>query len=184
MSDRIITWSLATRYPNGAYNTTIRLDKIQEIFNLFGQYWRCQFTRVNRNARINIIQSNRSLGKNVFATAGGNTINLDPIANYGRSVYITAIVLLHEFGHLAGGSSHSSDPTGLMSPNGGTSGGWQQSDARWFRAYQLRGAYPPPGVIRSTFVSMASAEPEPVVDLQFGCGGFRWHDFVFGVNAP
>lgn len=185
MADRQITWSLATRYRNGAYNSTIRLDKIQDIFNLFGQYWQCTFTRVTRNARINIIQSDRALGRNVFATAGGSTINLDPAANYGSSVYTTAIVLLHEFGHLAGGSSHSGDPAGLMSPNGGTSGGWLQSDARWFRAYQFRGAFPPPGIIRSTFAGVASTgRIEELPELKFGCGGHNWFDWLYRHPAP
>jgi len=170
MTDRVITWALGTRYRNGAYNSTIRLDALQSIFDLFGRHWQCTFPRVTRNARINIIQSDRLLGRNVFATAGGNTINLDPQANYGRSVYTTAIVILHEFGHLAGGGSHSNDPAGLMSFNGGTSGGWLPSDARWFRAYQLRGAFPPPGIIRATFAGVASTGTvEELPELAFGC---------------
>jgi hypothetical protein len=184
MADRVITWSLATRYRNGAYNSTIRLDAIQPIFDLFGRYWQCIFPRVTRNARINIIQSDRSLGRNVFANVGGNTINLDPQANYGRSVYTTAIVFLHEFGHLAGGGSHSRDSAGLMSVNGGTSGGWSPSDAPWFRAYQLRGAFPPLGIIRSTFASVASTgRTEELPEIQFGCK-HNWFDWFGQHPAP
>jgi hypothetical protein len=184
MADRIITWSLASRYRNGAYNSTIRLDAIQSIFDLFGRYWQCTFHRASRNARINITQSDRPLGRNVFATASGNTVNLDPLANYGKSVYTTAIVILHEFAHLAGGSSHNSDPAGLMSVNGGTSGGWIPSDGRWLRAYPLRGAFPPPGIIRSTFASVASTGmTEELPEIQFGCK-HNWFDWIYRHPAP
>jgi hypothetical protein len=184
MADRVITWALSTQYRNGLYNSTIRLDSIQPIFDLFGRYWQCAFTRVTRNARINITQSDRALGRNVFATARGNTINLDPLANYGKSVYTTAIVLLHEFGHLAGGSSHNSDPAGLLSFNGGSSGGWMPSDARWFRAYQLRGAFPPPGIIRATFANVSSfGVSEPAIPLAFGCK-HNWFDWIYRHQAP
>ena len=184
MADRVITWALGTRYRNGLYNSTIRLDSIQPIFDLFGRYWQCTFTRVTRNARINIIQSDRALGRNVFATAGGNTINLDPLANYGKSVYTTGIVLLHEFGHLSGGGSHSRDAAGLMSGNGGTSGGWLPSDAPWFRAYKLRGAFPPPGIIRATFAGVASrGGVEELPELQFGCK-HNWSPMDWFHSAP
>jgi hypothetical protein len=193
--DREITYQLQTLYRNGSYNSTIRLDFIQPIFDYMAETKAIRFRRVSQGARLIIEQSNRSKGKNVFAWAGGNKISLSPDANYGRSVYTTAVVLCHEFLHCAGGSSHSKKAEPLMAANGGTTGGFTALDEPWWKAYAWKGsARPEAGGLRKRFGSAQTLEgrdlsgEEIAIEKLFsssGCGcEMSWLELFFGVMEP
>lgn len=195
LGDREITYQLQTLYKSGAYNSTIRLDFMQPIFDYMAETKAIRFRRVSRNARLIIEQSNRSKGKNVFAWANGNKISLSPDANYGRSVYTTAVVLCHEFLHCAGGSLHSKKAEPLMAANGGTTGGFTALDEPWWRAYAWRGsARPEVGGLKKRFGSVQTLEgrdlsvEEVAIEKLFssrGCGcEMSWIERFFGVMEP
>lgn len=185
MADRIITWSLATQYRNGAYNSTFRFDMIQAAFDHMARYWQVSFPRVSRGARVSIVQANTSKNPTWAAWTSGNTIHISPTFNFARDPRICAKVILHEFCHAAGGGSHSSNPAALMAPNGGTSDGWVQDDLRWLRAYKLRGGLPPVGSLNEfrnvTTKGLASAYADEV-ELAFGCN--HWSIFDWFRKAP
>jgi hypothetical protein len=167
MSDRIITWSLATQYRNGAYNSTFRFDMIQAAFDHMARYWQVSFPRVTRGARVSIVQANTSRNPTWAAWTSGTTIYISPTFNFGRNARISVKTVLHEFGHAAGGGSHSRDPNALMAPDGGLANGWVADDLRWLRAYKLRGGMPPIGSLNE-FNTVASAGTDEV-ELAFGC---------------
>ena len=172
MADREITWSLATLYKNGAYNSTFRFDMIQPAFDHMARYWQLVFKRVTRGARLSIIQANTSKNPTWAAWTNGNTIYISPTFNFGRNARICAKVILHEFAHAAGGGSHSSNPDALMAPDGGRGNGWIEDDLRWLRAYKLRGGMPPRGSLNEfnqvAFVPDMQSE-EDLPELKFGC---------------
>ena len=195
--DREITYRLQTLYPNGTYNSTIRLDFIQPIFDYMAETKAIRFRRARpgESAGLIIEQSNRSKGTNIFAWASGNKISLSPNANYGRSVYTTAVVLCHEFLHCAGGSSHSKKPGPLMSFNGGTTGGFTSLDEPWWKAYAWKGsARPEVGGLRKRFGGVQAFDGRELSAEEFaieklfrsgGCGcEMSWAEFLFGVMEP
>lgn len=154
-SDREITWSLATQYKDGSYQGTFRFDIIESAFNHMAQYFKVRFRRTTRGGSVLVLQSSKPpKNLDIAAWVSGNTIYISPVYNFGRSASLTAKVILHEFGHIGNGSSHSKDSEALMSGNTGTSGGWVQDDLKWFNKYKLRGALPPRGSIRNTFSLM------------------------------
>ena len=150
MGDIIITWSLATLYRSGAYNSTYTYDVIQNAFDLTCRYFKLQMPRVSRGGNIRIIQSNVNRN-NWAAWTTGNTIYISPTFDFGRSRRRCGKVVVHEFGHVGNGINHSRDPEALMAADGGTSQGWVQDDLRWFGRYRLRGAMPPRGIFATTF---------------------------------
>ena len=157
MSDRRITWSLATLFRNGAYNSTFTFDVIQPAFDLVCQYFHLQMPRVEKNGQVRVIQSN--VNKNNWAAwTTGSTIYISPAFDFGRSRRRCAKVAVHEFGHIGNGTSHSNNPEALMSSDGGTSQGWVQDDLRWFGRYKLRGAMPPREIFAKTFGTMEMNE--------------------------
>jgi hypothetical protein len=179
MADRVITWSLASLYKNGAYNSTFRFDMIQPALDHMARYWQLAFPRVTRGARLSIIQANTSKNPTWAAWTNGNTIYISPTFNFGRNARICAKVILHEFAHAAGGGSHSSNSDALMAPNGGNSEGWIEDDLRWLRAYKLRGGMPPRGSLNE-FRSVAShgslATVSDDIELKFGCNHWSISD--------
>jgi hypothetical protein len=60
MADRRITWSLATQYRNGAYNSTFTFDVLQPAFDLVCRYFQLQMPRVSRGGNFQVIQSNQN----------------------------------------------------------------------------------------------------------------------------
>lgn len=155
MSDRRITWSLATQFRNGAYNSTFLFDVLQPAFDLVCRYFQLQMPRVSRGGNFQVIQSNQNKN-NWAAWTTGNTIFISPIFNFGRDRRRCAKVAVHEFGHFQMGTAHSSNPEALMSADGGTSQGWVQDDMRWFGRHRLRGEFPPRGIFATTFGAMAT----------------------------
>lgn len=187
--DREITYQLQTLYKNGAYNSTIRLDYIQPIFDYMAETKAIRFRRVTRGARLIIEQSNRSKGTSIFAWANGNKISLSPDANFSRSVYTTAVVFCHEFLHCAGGGAHSKKPEPLMSFNGGTTGGFLGDDDPWWRVYPWRGsARPEVGGLRKRFGGVQLTAAEASAERIFRSGGCgcetTFLERIFGVSAP
>ena len=150
MADRRITWSLATLFRTGAYNSTYTFDVIQPAFDLTCRYFQLQMPRVSSGGNIRVIQSN--VNKNNWAAwTTGNTIYISPTFNFGGNRRRCAKVAVHEFGHIGNGTSHSRDPEALMAADAGTSQGWVADDLRWFGRYKLRGALPPRGIFATTF---------------------------------
>lgn len=196
--DREIVYRLQSLYKNGAYNSTIRLDYMQPIFDYMSETKAIRFRRARpgENPRLIIEQSNRSKGTNIFAWANGNKISLSPDANYGKSVYTTAIVFCHEFLHCAGGSGHSKKVEPLMAFNGGTTGGFTPQDEPWWKVYQWRGAARPIlGGLRAKFGSVQSiqfgnvlSETEKEIERIFfkgGCGQeYSLRERLFGITPP
>lgn len=155
MSDKEITWSLATQYKDGTYQGTFRFDIIESAFNHMAQYFKVRFRRTTRGGSFLVLQSNKApKNPDIAAWVSGNTIYISPVYNFGKSASLSAKVILHEFGHIGNGSSHSKDSTALMFGNTGTSGGWVQDDLKWFGRYKLRTSMPPLGSIRDTFSLM------------------------------
>jgi hypothetical protein len=150
MADRQITWSLATLFRTGAYNSRFDFNAIQPAFDLTCRYFQLSMPRVSKNGQIRVIQSN--VNKNGWAAwTTGNTIYISPVFDFGMNRRRCAKVATHEFGHIGNGTSHSSNPEALMAADGGTSQGWVQDDLRWFGRYKLRGAMPPRGIFATTF---------------------------------
>jgi len=156
MSDRRITWSLATQFRNGAYNSTFTFDVLQPAFDLVCQYFQLQMPRVNRGGNFQVIQSNQNKN-NWAAWTTGNKIFISPTFNFGRDRRRCAKVAVHEFGHFTS-HAHSNNPEALMSADGGTSQGWVQDDLRWFGRHRLRGVFPPRGIFATTFGAMATSD--------------------------
>jgi len=158
MSDRRISWLLATQYRSGAYNSTFAFDVIKPAFDLVCQYFQLQMPRVSRGANVQVIQSNTNK-KNWAAWTTGSTIFISPTFNFGQDRRRCAKVIVHEFGHVGNGA-HSNNPEALMFHDSGTSNGWVQDDMRWFGKYKLRGAMPPRGIFATTFGAMQTGEYE------------------------
>jgi hypothetical protein len=155
MADRQITWSLATLFRTGAYNSTFAFDVIQPAFDLTCRYFQLSMPRVRSGGQIRVIQSN--VNKNGWAAwTTGNTIYISPVFDFGMNRRRCSKVVVHEFGHIGNGTSHSRDPQALMAADGGTSQGWVQDDLRWFGRYRLRGAMPPQGIFATAFEPTAS----------------------------
>jgi hypothetical protein len=135
---RVIRYSIATQYKNGAYNSTFEWGKIDRYLQAFERYWNVDFQRVTRNGNIMFLQSNTNLkgGPTVAAVAGGTTVRISPTFNFRNGPWC-GIVTLHETGHLYGGSAHNRDANGLMGPTGGK-GSILQSDYHWFRQWQWK----------------------------------------------
>jgi len=207
MADRLITWSLATQYRNGAYQGTFRFDQIQAALDHMSVHFRVRFRRVTRGGQFLVLQSSSQYrnDRNFAAWTLGSTIYISPIYDFKKLATWTAKVFLHEFGHLWGGGAHSNDPTALMNLNTGTSYGWVADDMRWFQRYNLRGALPPRGSIfeafrhvdnlppranLSAYGALSRAEMEndiPVQLLDSGCANRRgfmarvknyWHQYT------
>lgn len=175
MSDRRISWSLATLFRNGAYNSSYLFDVIQPAFDLTCRYFRLIMPRVNTNGNIRVIQSN--VNKNNWAAwVTGNTMYISPTFDFRQNPRRCAQVSVHEFGHFGNGTSHSRDPEALMAPDGGTSFGWVQDDLRWFGRYGLRGAMPPRGIFATTFGEVRSDEDNTPIPLGFANG--IWDRFL------
>jgi hypothetical protein len=156
MSDRTITWSLATLFRNGAYNSTFDFNVIQPAFDLVCRYFQLSMPRVRSGGSCRILQSN--VNKNNWAAwTTGNTIYISPTFNFGRDRRRCAKVVVHEFGHFTS-HAHSNNTEALMSADGGTSQGWVQDDMRWFSRHRLRGAMPPRGIFATTFGTMSMNE--------------------------
>lgn len=152
MSDREIKWALATQYRDGRYQETFRFDMIESALNHMSQYFQVRFKRVNKGWNFLVLQSNKApKNLNTAAWVSGNTIYISPVYNFGKSAALTAKVILHEFGHIGNGTSHSKDAEALMAPNAGISHGWVKDDLKWFNKYKLRAGLPPKGSIKNAF---------------------------------
>jgi hypothetical protein len=173
---RRITWSLATLFRNGTYNSTFTFDVIQPAFDLVSQYFQLQMPRVGKNGQVRVIQSN--VNKNNWAAwTTGLTIYISPVFDFGMNRRRCSKVVVHEFGHIGNGTSHSRDPQALMAADGGTSQGWVQDDMRWFGKYKLRGSMPPRGIFANTFGAMAMGE-ELIDKLPLGVANGVWDRFL------
>ncbi len=175
MSDRTITWSLATLFRNGSYNSTFDFGVIQPAFDLVCQYFQLSMPRVRSGGSCRIIQANTNKN-NWAAWTTGNTIYISPTFNFGRSRRRCAKVIVHEFGHFTS-HAHSNDPEALMSADGGTSQGWVQDDMRWFARHRLRGAMPPRGIFATTFGTMALSESQDE-KMPLGVANGVWDRFL------
>jgi hypothetical protein len=171
--NRTITWSLATLFRSGAYNSTFDFNVIQPAFDLTCQYFQLSMPRVRTGGNFRIIQSN--VNKNNWAAwTTGNTIYISPTFRFGLDRRRCAKVVVHEFGHFTSGA-HSNNPEALMSADGGTSQGWVQDDMRWFGRHKLRGSMPPRGIFATTFGgAMAMGEEDK---LPLGVANGIWHRF-------
>lgn len=140
---RIIKYTISTQYRNGVYQGTFLWGDVDRCLNFLGRYYNIRFVRAN-SGTLNIIQANYQISTpNAFAWTNGNRIYISPVANYGRSLALTLKVLVHEFGHAAGGGAHNPDPRAIMSANSGTANCIIESDARWFQAYQWKSTLRP-----------------------------------------
>lgn len=175
-SDRRITWSLATLFRNGSYNSTFTFDVIQPAFDLICRYFQLSMPRVGSGGQIRIIQSNTNKN-NWAAWTTGSTIYISPTFNFGKSRRRCAKVAVHEFGHIGNGTSHSSNPEALMSADGGTSQSWVKDDLRWFGKYRLRGAMPPAGIFATTFGVQSVTESQDD-DMPHGEANSFWSRFM------
>lgn len=150
MADRVMTWSLATLFRSGAYNSTFDFNVLEPAYNLVCQYFRLRMPRQRSGGSFRVIQAN--INKNNWAAwTTGSTIYISPTFRFGNDRRRCAKVAVHEFGHIGNGTSHSHNPEALMSADGGTSQGWVQDDLRWFGRYGLRGAMPPRGIFATVF---------------------------------
>lgn len=176
MADRRITWSLATLYRNGAYNSTFDYNIAQPAFDLACEYFQLQIARISSGGNFRIIQSN--INRNNWAAwTTSNIIYISPIFNFGRVARRCAKVIVHEFGHFTN-SGHSRDPEALMFADGGTSQGWVQDDLRWFGRHRLRGAMPPRGIFATRFGTQSPHKYQGVqkygeLDMFYGDSGFE-----------
>jgi hypothetical protein len=150
MADRVITWSLASLFRTGAYNSTFDFSVLEPAYNLVCQYFQLRMPRVRSGGNFRVLQSNTNKN-NWAAWTTGNTIYISPTFRFGNDRRRCAKVAVHEFGHIGNGTSHSSNPEALMAADGGTSQGWVQDDLRWFGRHKLRGAMPPRGIFATTF---------------------------------
>lgn len=186
MADRVITYSLATQFRNGSYNSTIRFDLMQPVLNYITQFKTVTFRRVTSNGNLRLIQANTSRGTDVFAWAGsGGPVYFSPVANYGRSAIVFAKVLLHELGHVYGSLAHRREAEPLMSPNAGTSNTVTILDYPYFQRFPWRSsARPVANDIRSIFAPMSTTEFDEEVEAyaaeEFSktcrCGSITWFE--------
>jgi thiol-disulfide isomerase/thioredoxin len=169
---RVIKYAIATQYKTGNYQSTFLWGEIDYYLTFMERYWNVDFQRVTKGYSLLIVQANYQLQPNAFAWAKGNTIHISPVANFGRNPRICGLVLCHEFGHCAGGSSHNAELAGIMSANGGTAGNFIPSDYRWYRPYQWRSSLRPeqePEFMRQYFSRGAfSVEPFSVGSSNLG----------------
>jgi hypothetical protein len=121
---RQIPYLIGTEYQNGHYNTTFTWESVERILRLIERFKLVKYNRVMRNARLNIIQTNRDLGRGIAAVANKSKglIRINPTFNFGRNLGYCDRVMLHENFHLTGSANHTNpnDPRPLMHMYGGT----------------------------------------------------------------
>lgn len=140
---RVIKYLIGTQYKQGTYQSGFLWGEIDYYLSFMERYWNVDFVRVNKGASLQIIQANYQLQPNALAWAKGNNIYISPVANFGKNARVCGMVICHEFGHCAGGSSHNKELSGIMSPTGGTAGNFIPSDYKWYRPYQWKSALRP-----------------------------------------
>ena len=180
---RQITWSLHTETGNN--NTSFSTATITPALNFLGNYWDINFVYVPNNGRIKYILA-RSPNPIWAAWTRGFECRINAAYNFNVGavrVLFCAQIAIHEFGHMAGGSSHSSVP-GLMSTNANVqNGNLSASDYRWFDGYPRKpGSKRPheePNRLRNTFYTPAVAGIEEATpEAEFGCHVMKrpWYD--------
>ena len=179
---RQITWSLHSE--TGNWNTSFNAGRITDFLNFLGLYWDINFVRVSNGGRIRYILA-RSPNPTWAAWTRGFDCRINAAYNFNvgavRDLYCAQIAI-HEFGHMAGGSSHSSVP-GLMSTNANVqNGNLSATDYRWFDGYPRKpGSKRPheePNRLRNTFYTPVAGVMEATPEAEFGCHAARpWYDF-------
>jgi hypothetical protein len=141
---RQIPYMIGTEYKNGHYNTTFTWESVERILRLIERFKLVKYNRVTRNARLNIIQTNRDLGKGIAAVANKSQglIRINPTFNFGRNLGYCDRVMLHENFHVTGMSNHTNpnDPRPLMHMYGGTLPTLLPIDETYITAYPWVGA--------------------------------------------
>lgn len=181
---RQITWSFHSE--TGGWATSFNAGSITDYLNFLGIYWDINFVRVNSGGRIKYILA-RSPNPAWAAWTRGFDCRINAAYNFAvgpTSDLLCAYIAIHEFGHMAGGSSHAQ--IGLMSPNANVqNGNLSPTDYRWFDAYPRKpGSKRPheePGRLRNTFYAPRASEmvAESVPEPEFGCHAMQrpWYDF-------
>lgn len=160
MADRIITYSLTSQFPNGSFNSTIRYELAQPVFDYFSRTKAVTFrpARPREVVNLRLIQSNSN--RDAFAWAGiGGPIYFSPIKNYLKSATVFAKVLLHETGHVFGSLNHRREAHPLMAANAGTANTITALDYPYFARFPWRSsARPVLNDIRDIFGAMSDEE--------------------------
>lgn len=203
---REITYALAS--DDGRYNPTIPFGSLQACLEVIERYKLVKFKRISNYpaARVKFLQSNKSLGTNVFASTRKSDfrISFSPTANYGNNVYLFCKVVNHEFGHCAGSTSHLGGNVALMSANAGTCRNWTEADYGYL-PYTWRSALRPhqePNYMYNIFsgvkshficdefikeIEYSEMPTGPVGDpdnIKFGCEHLSWYNILANLRKP
>jgi hypothetical protein len=138
---RRIPYTISTQYRNGTFQGSFTWGQVDHALTLLERYWNVDFVRVNSGPRLRIIQANTNPNSTWAAWTRGTDIYISPVFNFGGNRTTCEMVTCHEFGHAAGGGSHTNVPGTLMHPNGGAL--IAQTDYRFFGAYQWKGTLRP-----------------------------------------
>lgn len=140
---REIPYLIGTEYTNGYYNPTFTWESVERILRLIERFKAVKYVRVMKKARLNIIQTNRDLGKGIAAVASKSKglIRINPTFNFARNLGYCDRVMLHENFHLTGSSKHTdpNDPRPLMHMYGGTLSTILPIDETYISVYPWRG---------------------------------------------
>jgi hypothetical protein len=128
---RTINWNFA--HEKNTSHATWSVLSIKPAFEKIQRYWNVEFIQVSKNARLQIILTNSSRGKNVpmwqngrriFASAAYKWVNPDQMV----------LALVHEIGHwLVNGGGHIKQPGHVMSEVlGDPYVNFSKEDMRWF----------------------------------------------------
>lgn len=114
---RIITYSIATQYKDGYYNSSFPWNDIEYAMESLARYYNLDYRRVNSGAQWQIIQANTVGGKDWAAWTNGSRTYISPVFRYYSPVQ-GRMIIVHERGHV-GGRGHHNIVNGLMHPYGG-----------------------------------------------------------------
>ena len=177
-----VTWSFAI--DRGASNATFSAKAILSAMDRIRRYWAVDFVQVSRSPYMSFVLTNRVRNASWAAWTSGRTIYIPSTFRY-NSYDQLVFVLVHEMGHVFGGSQHASGTVNVMSPTiTDPLKNFTQTDYAWFRlpvrpATQVPRAWDEPNYwrmrmsINDIFKSESERNDHPLV-----CGHGTWWDWV------
>jgi hypothetical protein len=159
---------------SGKFNTTYNVKSIYYCAQKMERYWDVQFVQDTKRPEfiINLSQSNGPKAGAV-AWVTGKTIHISRTWNFRQNDKIGGQALVHEFGHIFGGSSHAPQGLSIMSPVLiGPYANFTSIDANWFKVLPWRNASLRPWNEPNYWVPKGYQESYDILnqEMTFGCG--------------
>ncbi len=178
------TWNLQIE-PN-ATNPTWDRRAIPMALGRISRYFAVTFPQVARNPWMRVVMTSRHPNKSWAAWTTGRTIYIPQGFRY-QSLDQLVFILVHEFGHVFGGSSHGKSGDVMEDKIRDVYRNFTQNDYRWFRslgirpATQVPRAYDEPGYWypKATMELIADSFEQWMTPLR--CGHGSWPDRIRGM---